>query len=56
MPADPKFLRQHYASLSDEALRAINRADLVDAAQSCYDDEVKQRDLASRLRVRPPVE
>jgi hypothetical protein len=56
MPADPKFLRQHYASLSDDALRAIHRADLVDAAQSCYDDEVKQRDLASKLRVKPPVE
>jgi hypothetical protein len=56
MPADLKYLREHYASLSDQALRAVHRADLVDAAQKCYDDEVKQRELASRLRPKPAEE
>ena len=48
MPADPQYLRDHYASLSDEALLAIERDDLVDLAQRCYDDEVGRRKLASR--------
>lgn len=43
MPADLKFLREHYASLSDEALLAINRAELVEAAQRCYDEELAKR-------------
>ncbi len=43
MSIDLKYLREHYASLSDEALQAINRADLVAEAQRCYDDEVRQR-------------
>src|SRR5271166_5482493 len=46
MPVDPKYLREQYASLSDDALRAINRADLVEAAQRCYDDEVARRRAA----------
>jgi len=46
MSADPQYLRQHYASLSNEALQAINRADLVPAAQTCYDDEVRKRKQA----------
>ena len=48
MPADPQYLRDHYASLSDEALLAIERDDLVDLAQRCYDEEVGRRKLASR--------
>jgi hypothetical protein len=48
MPADPQYLRQHYASLSDQALLAINRNDLVETAQKCYDDEVGRRKLAAR--------
>ena len=47
MPVDPEYLRQHYASLSDEGLLAIDRADLVEAAQKCYDDELRRRELAS---------
>ena len=56
MSADPNYLRQHYASLSDSALRAIDRADLVDAAQKCYDDEVKQRELDSKPHPQHPDE
>jgi hypothetical protein len=57
MPADPQYLRDHYASLSDEALLAIHRADLVETAQKCYDDEVRRRKLASRpARSADPVD
>jgi hypothetical protein len=47
MPVDPEYLRQYYASLSDEALLAINREELVDTAQKCYDHELGQRELVS---------
>ena len=43
MKIDTDYLRQHYADLSDEALREIDRAELVDAAQKCYDEEVARR-------------
>jgi hypothetical protein len=43
MPVDLKYLREHYASLSDEALSAINRAELVQEAQQCYDQEFNRR-------------
>ena len=37
-------LRRHYASLSDEALREIDRSELVELAQQCYDQELAQRE------------
>jgi hypothetical protein len=40
---DPEYLRQYYASLSDQALREVDRNDLVEMAQLCYDREVAQR-------------
>jgi hypothetical protein len=43
MPVDLDYLRQHYASLSEEALEAIDRRDLVEAARACYDEEVRKR-------------
>jgi hypothetical protein len=46
MLADPQYLREHYASLSDGALTAINRADLVAAAQQYYDAEIRRRKQA----------
>jgi hypothetical protein len=52
MPVNPEYLRQHYASLSDEALLAIDRADLVETAQKCYDEEFGRRELASSRGVR----
>jgi hypothetical protein len=51
MKADPKFVREHYRSLSDEELLATDRSDLVDMAQSIYDAEVSRRALAPRGRV-----
>jgi len=49
MEVDPEYLRRHYASLSDEGLAEIDRAELVDAARRCYDDEVGQRRLKARV-------
>jgi hypothetical protein len=43
MRVDPDYLRSHYASLSDEALQEIDRADLVEIAKACYDQEVTTR-------------
>lgn len=45
MEIDREYLRQHYAALSDEALMETNRADLVEAAQQLYDDELQRRQL-----------
>jgi hypothetical protein len=39
-------LRRHYASLTDEALRAIDRSELVDMAQRGYDEELARREPA----------
>src|SRR5271165_5534674 len=46
MPLDLEYLRRHYASLSDDALLALDRADLVEAARGIFDEEVHQRELA----------
>ena len=43
MQIDLDHIRRHYTSLSDEALLDINRAELVEAAQQCYDDELARR-------------
>jgi hypothetical protein len=48
MQVDPEYLRQHYDSLSDEALLAIKRSDLVEIAQKC------KRGLAPLRGVRRP--
>lgn len=45
MRADPKYIREQYASLSDEALLEIDRDELVETAQTAYDEEVKRRHL-----------
>jgi hypothetical protein len=44
---DPKDLRRHYASLSDEALLDLNRDDLTPVAQHCFDEELASRRLAT---------
>ena len=55
MPIDPAEFRRHYASLSDEALLEINRDELVEAAQQCYDEELAGRGLQSELEGRAAV-
>jgi len=48
LQVDPEYLRQHYERLSDEALLEVDREDLVDVAQKCYDEEVSRRGLDVR--------
>ena len=43
MPVDLEYLRRHYASLSDEALLDLDRSELVETAQKCYDEELARR-------------
>ena len=50
MQVDPEYLRRHYNSLSDEALLAFNRSDLVEIAQKCYDAELDRRELAPQAQ------
>lgn len=47
MKVDLDALRRHYQSLSDDELLAIDREELVEAAQRCYDDELADRGLTS---------
>jgi len=51
MPVDIENLRRHYASLSDDALLEVNRAELVAAAQNCYDEEITRRGLSASNEV-----
>lgn len=46
MRPDPEYLRQHYSMLSDDALLAVERSELVEVAQTCYDAELSRRGLA----------
>ena len=46
MSINTRQLRQHYASLSDEELEALDPNDLTDVAHSCYDSEMKLRGLS----------
>lgn len=43
MKPDPNYLRRLYADLSDLELLDINRDDLTDVAQQCYDEELARR-------------
>jgi hypothetical protein len=45
MDITPDDFRRHYAELSDEALLAIEREDLVDTARMCLDVELANRGL-----------
>jgi hypothetical protein len=47
LKVDGEDLRRHYASLSDEALLEIDRTDLVEIAQQCYDEELARRGLTA---------
>jgi hypothetical protein len=52
--ADLAYLRKHYNSLSDEALLDVDRAELTEAAQQCYDEELKDRRLSARSITEEP--
>jgi hypothetical protein len=46
MEIDREALYRHYASLADEELLALDRDDLTELAQKCYDREIEKRGLA----------
>jgi hypothetical protein len=50
MKLNVEDLRRHYASLSDEALREIDRSELVETARACYDHEMAQREPGKVIR------
>ena len=45
MSIDPEDLREHYASLTDEALLLVERDDLTPTAQRVFDSELRRRGL-----------
>src|SRR5207237_8235301 len=47
MQIDVEDLRRYYASLPDEALLALDRTELSEMAQKCYDKELERRELIS---------
>lgn len=49
MQVDIQALRRHYASLSDDELLVLDREELTDAAQACYDEELTRRGLAEEV-------
>lgn len=46
MQIDREALSRHYASMSDEELLALEREELTEVAQKCYDHEIERRNLA----------
>ncbi len=47
MELDLEQLRRQYAELTDEALLEIDATELVEAAQACYDAELRARGLSA---------
>jgi len=48
--------RRHFDLLSDQALLATNRDELVDVARACYDEEIEKRGLANPAEPQPVAE
>lgn len=53
MEITPEDFRRHFCLLSDDALLATNREDLVDIAKQCFDDEVSRRGLEAANAPKP---
>src|SRR5690349_15487894 len=49
-------LRDHYRSLTDDELLEIEPADLTEAAQQCYDEEIARRGLTDPQEPAPEPE
>ena len=49
-------LRDHYRSLTEDELLEIERADLTEAAQRCYDEEISRRGLRDHRDPAPQPE
>jgi hypothetical protein len=56
MKLDTEFLRRHYAEMSDEELRSMDREDLVGAAQQIFDEEIARREAPGQPVRRPMVQ
>jgi hypothetical protein len=59
MNVSAEDFRRHFELLSDSALLATNRDDLIEGAQSCYDEEMERRGLVvsgAEAQVEKPVE
>ena len=53
---DPEYLRDYYAGLCDEALMAVDCADLGELARAFYDEEMEQRGLRKHeMPANPPL-
>jgi hypothetical protein len=55
MKVDAEDFRRVYESMNDDALLAVNRGDLVETAQQCYDAEVVRRGLAGEEASAPDL-
>lgn len=55
MGASQSDFEQHFSGLSDAALLEVNRAELVLAAQTIYDDELERRGLVADLSEQEPT-
>jgi hypothetical protein len=53
VPIDPEDVREHYVSLSDDELVAVERSDLTPMAQQIFDAELERRDLKENY-IDPP--
>jgi hypothetical protein len=51
---DSEYLIKHYGGLSDAALMAVDRGELVEAARTLYDQEIARRGLRKEEEI-PPV-
>jgi hypothetical protein len=51
MQLDPEYLRQYYGSLSDDALLAVDRDELVEVARAIFDREVHNRKLVQPEKI-----
>ena len=52
MDIDPEYLRRHYAGLTNTALKATKRDDLIPEAQAIFDQEFAKRGLVEKAE--PP--
>ena len=53
MEVTPEDFRQYFELLSDAALLATHREDLIEIAKQCFDDEVSRRGLDSANQTGP---
>lgn len=55
MNLDLEELRRQFEAMTDEALLEIDRDELVEAAQQCYDEELRLRKIVPKVRTRSAI-